>query len=69
MNLRKRFAKSMSSPQNVRFGDSVAIVQAFGFKAARTSGGHHIFNSAGVAEQIISKVFAAKQSRTKSVSF
>jgi len=52
MNYRKRFQKILRSPNNVRFVELAAIVQAFGFQLLRTSGGHHIFGRPGIAEQI-----------------
>ena len=52
MNNRKRLQKVLRSPQNVRFGEMVTLVEAFGFELLRVSGGHHIFGRAGIAEQL-----------------
>ena len=52
MNNRKRLQKAIRSPQNVRFGEMVTLVQAFGFELLRTSGGHQIFGRPGIAEQL-----------------
>jgi predicted RNA binding protein YcfA (HicA-like mRNA interferase family) len=43
MNPRRVLRKIIASPANVRFGELVGLVQAFGFRLARVSGGHHIF--------------------------
>ena len=34
------------------FGEMVTLVEAFGFELLRTSGSHHIFGRAGIAEQL-----------------
>jgi len=52
MNLRKRLARIIESPANVRFGEMVTIVEAFGFRLLRTSGSHHIFGRFGIPEQL-----------------
>jgi predicted RNA binding protein YcfA (HicA-like mRNA interferase family) len=52
MNNRKRLQKAIRSPQNMRFGEMVTLVEAFGFELLRTSGSHHIFGRAGIAEQL-----------------
>ena len=43
MNKRKLLKKILGGSKNVRFGDRVALVEAFGFRLARTNGSHHIF--------------------------
>jgi len=43
MNARKLLRKAADSPANIRFGDAVKLVEAFGFRHDRTSGGHYIF--------------------------
>jgi predicted RNA binding protein YcfA (HicA-like mRNA interferase family) len=51
MNKRKLLKKLLTgSNKNVRFGDLVALVEAFGFRRARSSGSHHIFEHADVPE-------------------
>ncbi len=52
MNNRKRLQKVIASPVNVRFGDMVTLVEGFGFRLLRTSGGHHIFGRTGIPEQV-----------------
>ena len=34
----------------MRFGDMVSLVEAFGFRLARTSGSHHIFEHSDLPE-------------------
>jgi len=48
----KRLRKILASPNNVRFSEMSAVVEAFGFVRLRVSGSHHIFGLAGLAEQI-----------------
>jgi predicted RNA binding protein YcfA (HicA-like mRNA interferase family) len=50
MNKRKLLKKALAGSKNIRFGDMVALVEAFGFRLARTSGGHHIFEHPDVPE-------------------
>ncbi len=52
MNNRKRLQKIIAAPQNVRFGEMVTLVRAFGFRLLRTSSSHHIFGRDGIPEQI-----------------
>jgi len=52
MNNRKRLQKIIASPGNVRFGEMVTVVEAFGFRLLRTSGAHHIFGRSGTLEQL-----------------
>jgi hypothetical protein len=52
MNKRKLLKKVLAGPTNIRFGDMVALVEAFGFRVARVSGSHHIFERAGVSELV-----------------
>ena len=52
MNKRKLFRKVLSGSGNVRFGDLLALVEAFGFRLVRTSGSHHIFERAGIPELV-----------------
>lgn len=50
MNNRKLFKKILSGSDNVRFGDLVAVVEAFGFRLSRVTGSHHIFKCDGIPE-------------------
>jgi len=52
MNKRKLLQKALSSPANLRFGDMVALVQAFGFRQSRVSGSHHIYVHPDVDELV-----------------
>ncbi len=52
MNNRKRLQRIIASPANVRFGDMVTLVEAFGFRFLRGSGSHRIFGRAGIPVQI-----------------
>ena len=50
MNKRKLLQKALSGSKNIRFGDFVTLVEAYGFRLARVSGGHHIFEHQAVRE-------------------
>jgi hypothetical protein len=52
MNNRKRLARILASPANVRFADLVKLVEAFGFSLIRVSASHHIYGRTGVPDQI-----------------
>ncbi len=39
----KLLKKVLASAENVRFGDMVTLVEAFGFRLSRIRGSHHIF--------------------------
>jgi predicted RNA binding protein YcfA (HicA-like mRNA interferase family) len=43
MTNRKRLQQALSGPQNMRFGELVSLVEAFGFRLSRTSASHHIY--------------------------
>jgi len=43
MNNRKRLQKALQSPANMRFGEMITLVEAFGFRLSRVTGGHHIY--------------------------
>jgi predicted RNA binding protein YcfA (HicA-like mRNA interferase family) len=43
MNKHKLLKKALAGSKNIRFGDMVTLVEAFGFRLVRTSGSHHIF--------------------------
>ena len=48
----KLLQKVLSGSRNVRFGDMVSLMNAFGFRLSRTSGSHHIFSHPGISELI-----------------
>ena len=53
MNRRQLLRRlSQGAVQNVRFSDLTDLVEAFGFKLARTSGSHHIYAHSGIPELI-----------------
>jgi len=49
MNKRKLLKKLLGGSKNIRFGDLVALVEAFGFQLERVKGSHHIFEHPDVA--------------------
>jgi predicted RNA binding protein YcfA (HicA-like mRNA interferase family) len=48
MNNRKRLQKALQSPANLRFGEMVTLVEGFGFRLSRVTGGHHIYAHPGI---------------------
>ncbi len=50
MNKRKLLRKLLSGSRNIRFEELTAVVEAFGFRLARISGGHHIYEHPAVTE-------------------
>jgi hypothetical protein len=52
MKPRRLLRAILSGSRNIRFGDMVGLVEAFGFVLARTSGSHHIFVHPDVAELV-----------------
>jgi predicted RNA binding protein YcfA (HicA-like mRNA interferase family) len=52
MKPRKVLEKLLSGSKNVRFGDMVGLVRAFGFTLARVNGSHHIFTHPGITELV-----------------
>jgi len=52
MNNRKRLQKALQSPANLRFGEIVTLVEAFGFRLSRVSGGHHIYAHTGIPKLV-----------------
>ncbi len=52
MSPRKLLARLLISPTNVRFGDFVRMLAAFGFRLLRIRGSHHIFGHPGIAEVV-----------------
>ncbi len=50
MNKRKLLKKALAGSKNIRFGDMVTLIEAFGFRLARVSGSHHILEHADVPE-------------------
>jgi len=52
MNKKKLLRRAISGSKNIRFGDMVVLVEAFGFRLERTSGSHHIFVHPAVSELV-----------------
>ena len=52
MNKQKLLKKALAGSKNIRFGDMVTLVEAFGFHLDRISGSHHIFEHPGVPELV-----------------
>ncbi len=50
MNSRKLLQKALSSPQSMRFAETIRLAEAFGFHIDRISGSHHIMKRAGISE-------------------
>ena len=50
MKKQKLLQNILASPQNVRFNEMVSLVEAFGFRLSRISGGHHIFTHPEITE-------------------
>lgn len=50
MNKHKLLKKVLSGSKNIRFGDMVTLVEAFGFQRMRVRGSHHIFECPEVPE-------------------
>lgn len=48
----KLLQKILSGSRNVRFGDMVTLVNAFGFRLSRTKGSHHIFTHPEISELV-----------------
>ena len=49
---RKLLAKALAGSKNIRFAEMRALVEAFGFRLARVSGSHHIFEHPGIPELV-----------------
>ena len=52
MKKQKLLRKALESPANMRFSEIVALVEAFEFRLARTSGSHHIYVHPNVRELV-----------------
>jgi predicted RNA binding protein YcfA (HicA-like mRNA interferase family) len=50
MNKRKLLGKVLAGSKNIRFADMVMLIEGFGFRLARTSGSHRIFEHTDVPE-------------------
>jgi predicted RNA binding protein YcfA (HicA-like mRNA interferase family) len=52
MNKRKLLKKVLAGSKNIRFDDLVMLAEGFGFRLARVTGSHHIFEHPDVPEII-----------------
>ena len=52
MNRRKLLRKALAGSKNIRFDEMVSLVEGFGFRLARRSGSHHIFEHPDVSELV-----------------
>jgi predicted RNA binding protein YcfA (HicA-like mRNA interferase family) len=52
MTNRKLLQKALASPNNLRFGELVGLIEAFGFSLNRVSGSHHIYFHPLVPEMV-----------------
>ena len=52
MNPRKTLDLILRGSRNVRFADFMRLVEAFGFRHARTGGSHHHFSRPGIPEAL-----------------
>jgi predicted RNA binding protein YcfA (HicA-like mRNA interferase family) len=50
MKARKLLRKVSSGSKNIRFGELIALAEAFGFRLARIAGGHHLYEHPAVSE-------------------
>lgn len=50
MNKLKLLKKVISGSENIRFGDLIKVVEAFGFRFSRKNGSHHIYTHAEMTE-------------------
>ena len=50
MNKWKRLRKVLGKTENTRFGEMVAVVEAYGFRLTQINGSHHIFKHPGMSE-------------------
>jgi predicted RNA binding protein YcfA (HicA-like mRNA interferase family) len=48
LNKRKLLHRILLNSRNVRFGDMVLLVEAFGFRLIRTAGSHHMYTRDGI---------------------
>ena len=48
----KLLSKVLAGSKNIRFGEMVSLVEAFGFRLSRVRGSHHIFVHPRVQELV-----------------
>ena len=52
MDLSKVLRSALAGSANIRFGEMIALVEAFGFRLSRIRGSHHIFVHPSVPELV-----------------
>ena len=52
MNARRLLDKAVRQPNNLRFDELVALVEAFGFGLRRIRGSHHMYARPGLMQQV-----------------
>ncbi|MBI5288870.1 MAG: type II toxin-antitoxin system HicA family toxin [Chloroflexi bacterium] len=52
MDARTLLDKAARQPNNLRFEELVALVEAFGFRLSRIRGSHHMFTRPGLIQQV-----------------
>lgn len=50
--IEKTLQKALAGSRNIRFGEMVALVEAFGFRLSRVHGSHHIFAHPNIPELV-----------------
>jgi predicted RNA binding protein YcfA (HicA-like mRNA interferase family) len=59
----KILQKALSGSKNIRFGDFVKLIEAFGFVLERISGSHHIFSHPDVPQTISAQPYSNNQAK------
>jgi hypothetical protein len=52
MDIEELLRRATNSPNNLRFEDLVALVEAFGFRSRRSRGSHQMFARPGIPELV-----------------
>jgi predicted RNA binding protein YcfA (HicA-like mRNA interferase family) len=52
MKASKTLEKAIAGSKNIRFGDFVKLIEAFGFVLERVTGSHHVFSHPDVPQTI-----------------
>lgn len=60
---RKILQQALSGSKNIRFGDFVTLIEAFGFALERISGSHHIFSHPAVPQTISVQPYSGSQAK------
>jgi predicted RNA binding protein YcfA (HicA-like mRNA interferase family) len=57
---KKTLQQALAGSRNIRFGEMVTLVEAFGFRLSRVNGSHHIFAHPDVPELVNLQEVAGK---------